>query len=147
MQIMAEIKIRTEEILLQCRYAGVISLSGPVYNQQRGDCDVQKTSRLRMQEWLFYYMGVKSFSASCLCDHWSDTCLPVSALFCTFTAHFYIVLSATVGKHYLHLQILWSKKPPPSWGREVSNAGIWHLFWETCNRMTTKSHHMSSPSN
>ena len=29
MQIMAEIKIRTEEILLQCRYAGVISLSGP----------------------------------------------------------------------------------------------------------------------
>ena len=33
MQIMAEIKIRTEEILLQCRYAGVISLSGPTYTE------------------------------------------------------------------------------------------------------------------
>ena len=32
---MAEIKIRTEEILLQCRYAEVISLSGHTYNQQR----------------------------------------------------------------------------------------------------------------
>ena len=66
MQIMAEIKIRTEEILLQCRYAGVISLSGPMYNQQRRvgggrDCDVQKTSRLRLQGWLFYNLQVKSF--------------------------------------------------------------------------------------
>ena len=46
MQIMAEIKIRTEEILLQCRYAGVISLSGPTYTEVGIVYMVQKTRRL-----------------------------------------------------------------------------------------------------
>ena len=59
MQIMAEIKIRTEEILLQCRYAGVISLSGHTYNQQRGggqgsDCVYQTAIRNYGQSRVFW---------------------------------------------------------------------------------------------
>ena len=78
MQIMAEIKIRTEEILLQCRYAGVISLSGPRPSSEdrgggQGGCRVPQ----KLPVWVEWVV--------------------------------------------------------------LLNASSWHLFWETCNCMTTSS--------